>query len=236
MTVPAAIPRHIAVIMDGNGRWAKERGLPRREGHRAGAESVREAVETCRELGVQFLTLYAFSSENWNRPEAEIRALMTLLDRFLVEKAEEMMRQNVRLAAIGNLARLPATTRQRLDAAIRRTAANDAMTLVLALSYGSREEITAAARELAREAAAGRLDPAEVTEERFASHLYTAGIPDPDLLIRTSGEMRLSNFLLWQVSYAELIIVGKFWPDFRRGDLLAAIHEYSRRQRRFGAL
>jgi undecaprenyl diphosphate synthase len=236
MTPPADIPRHIAMIMDGNGRWAKERGLPRREGHRAGAESVRDVVEGCRELGVRFLTLYAFSSENWNRPEAEIRALMALLDRFLDEKAEEMMRQNVRLAAIGNLDKLPAATRQRLDTALRRTAANDAMTLVLALSYGSREEITDAARALVREALAGRLRPDEVTPERFAAHLHTAGIPDPDLLIRTSGEMRVSNFLLWQISYAELIIVGKYWPDFRRGDLLDAVHEYARRHRRFGAL
>jgi undecaprenyl diphosphate synthase len=236
MTPPADIPRHIAIIMDGNGRWAKERGLPRREGHRAGAESVREMVETCRELGVRFLTLYAFSSENWNRPEAEVRALMALLERFLVEKAEEMMRQNVRLAAIGDLARLPAATRQRLDTALQRTAGNDAMTLILALSYGSREEITAAARALVDEALAGRLTAAEVTQERFAARLYTAGIPDPDLLIRTSGEMRLSNFLLWQISYAELVVVGKYWPDFRRADLLGAVHEYARRHRRFGAL
>ena len=230
------LPRHIAIIMDGNGRWAKERGLPRREGHRAGAESVREMVETCRELGVEFLTLYAFSSENWNRPQTEIRALMTLLNRFLDEKAEELMRQNVRLAAIGSLDRLPAGTRKRLDSAIARTAGNSAMTLVLALSYGSREEITEAARSLVADAAEGRLRPEDVTEDLLASRLHTAGIPDPDLLVRTSGEMRISNFLLWQISYAEIIITRKFWPDFRRGDLLEAVAEYSRRHRRFGGI
>ncbi len=229
-------PVHIAVIMDGNGRWAKERGLPRREGHRAGAESVRRCVEACKELGVRYLTLYAFSSENWNRPPAEITALMTLLERFLEQKAEEMMRQNVRLQAIGHLERLPDKTRRKLEAAIERTAANDSLTLVLALSYGSREEITEAARSLVREAAAGRLGPDEVTPERLAGYLYTAGIPDPDLLIRTSGEMRLSNFLLWQISYAELVIFKKFWPDFGESDLFEAVGEYSRRHRRFGGL
>jgi undecaprenyl diphosphate synthase len=236
MTPPTEIPRHIAVIMDGNGRWAKERGLPRREGHRAGAEAVREVVETCRELGVEYLSLYAFSSENWNRPESEIRALMTLLDRFLDEKAEEMMKQNVRLSAIGNLERLPESTRKRLDSAIGRTAGNTAMTLVLALSYGSREEITEAARSMVADAAQGNLRPEDVTVESFAKRLYTAHIPDPDLLVRTSGEMRISNFLLWQISYAELLIVKKNWPDFRRNDLLAAVEEFARRHRRFGSL
>lgn len=236
MTTPTEIPRHIAVIMDGNGRWAKDRGLPRREGHRAGAESVREVVEVCRELGVEYLTLYAFSSENWSRPESEIKALMTLLNRFLDEKAEEMMRQNVRLTAIGNIERLPKSTRKRLDSAIQRTAANTELTLVLALSYGSREEITEAARRLVTEALEGSLQPGEITTELFASRLYTSEIPDPDLLIRTSGEMRVSNFLLWQISYAEMVIVKKFWPDFRRDDLLEAIDEFARRHRRFGSL
>jgi len=236
MTPPTEIPRHIAVIMDGNGRWAKERGLPRREGHRAGAEAVREVVETCRELGVDYLTLYAFSSENWSRPKSEIRALMTLLDRFLDEKAEEMMKQNVRLTAIGNLDRLPASTRRRLDSAIQRTSANTAMTLVLALSYGSREEITEVARRLVVEAIDGKLQPDEITTELLSSRLYTADIPDPDLLIRTSGEMRISNFLLWQISYAELLIVKKNWPDFRRNDVLEAVEEFARRHRRFGSL
>ena len=230
------IPRHIAIIMDGNGRWAKERGLPRREGHRAGAEAVREVLDACKELGVDYLTLYAFSSENWSRPEAEVQALMTLLDRFLREKVKDLDQKNIRLQAIGQLDRLPPKTRALLDSIIARTAGHTAMTLVLALSYGAREEIVSAARSIAAEAAAGTLDPAAVDAALFASHLQTAGIPDPDLLIRTSGEMRLSNFLLWQISYAEIVIVKKNWPDFRHGDLLEAVAEYQHRHRRFGAL
>jgi len=236
MTSNPDIPQHIAIIMDGNGRWANERGLPRREGHRAGAESVREAIDACKEIGVKYLTLYAFSSENWNRPEPEVRALMALLDRFLEERAKDLMRQNVRMLVIGDTARLPASTRKRLDRILRETAANTSLTLVLALSYGAREEITAAARSLATDAAAGRIKPEEITKELFASRLYTADIPDPDLLLRTSGELRVSNFLLWQISYAEIIIVRKFWPDFRQGDLFEAVKEYQRRHRRFGAL
>jgi undecaprenyl diphosphate synthase len=230
------IPRHIAVIMDGNGRWAKERGLPRGEGHRAGAESVREVADTCIELGVKYLTLYAFSSENWNRPEAEVKALMTLLDRFLVEKSKDLKKQNIRLQAIGQLDRLPAKTRALLDKIMAQTADHTAMTLVLALSYGGREEIISAARSLAAEAAAGTISPDQIDGTMFASHLQTAGIPDPDLLIRTSGEMRVSNFLLWQISYAEIVIVKKFWPDFRKNDLIEAVREYQLRHRRFGAL
>jgi undecaprenyl diphosphate synthase len=227
---------HIAIIMDGNGRWAKQRGLPRAEGHRAGAESVREVMEACKELGVKYLTLYAFSSENWNRPEAEIEALMALLDRFLDEKAEELDKQNVRLQAIGQIERLPASTRERLARIQEHTKGNDSMTLVLALSYGAREEITAAARALAEAAVAGKISLDEITPELFANHLHTADIPDPDLLIRTSGEMRVSNFLLWQISYSEIVIVKKMWPDFRQGDLFAAVEEYKGRHRRFGAL
>ena len=236
MTPPAQVPQHIAVIMDGNGRWAKERGLPRREGHRAGAESVRECVEACKQLGVRYLTLYAFSSENWNRPAAEVTALMALLERFLDQKAEEMMRQNVRLQAIGHLDRLPEATRAKLQAAVDRTAGNDSLTLILALSYGSREEITEAARSLARDAAAGRLDPESIDCAAFASRLFTANVPDPDLLVRTSGELRVSNFLLWQISYAEIVIFQKFWPDFTQADVFEAVEEFSRRHRRFGAL
>jgi undecaprenyl diphosphate synthase len=231
-----SIPRHIAIIMDGNGRWANERGLPRREGHRAGAEAVREVLDACKELGVDYLTLYAFSSENWNRPEDEIKALMNLLERFLKEKAKDLEARNIRLQAIGQLGRLPDRTRKLLDSIITRTAANTAMTLVLALSYGAREEIVCAARRIAEDAAAGTLEPAAVDQRLFASRLQTAGIPDPDLLIRTSGEMRLSNFLLWQISYAEIVIVRKNWPDFRHADLLAAVAEYQHRHRRFGAL
>jgi undecaprenyl diphosphate synthase len=230
------IPRHIAVIMDGNGRWAKERGLPRREGHRAGAESVREVTDACIDLGVEFLTLYAFSSENWNRPQAEVTALMVLLDRFLSEKATDLKKQNIRLMTIGQTERLPAKTRQLLESLIEETRDHSALTLVLALSYGAREEIVAAAKSLAMAAAAGNIDPEKIDAKLFASHLQTTGIPDPDLLIRSSGEMRLSNFLLWQISYAEIVIVKKFWPDFRRQDLLDAVQEYQRRHRRFGAL
>jgi len=230
------IPRHIAVIMDGNGRWAKERGLPRREGHRAGAESVREVTDVCIDLGVRYLTLYAFSSENWNRPEAEVKALMELLDRFLSEKATDLKKQNIRLLTIGQTERLPAKTRKLLGRLIGETRDHTALTLVLALSYGAREEIVAAARSLAADAAVGNIAADSIDCNAFASRLQTAGIPDPDLLIRTSGEMRLSNFLLWQISYAEIVIVRKFWPDFRSADLMEAVGEYQRRQRRFGAL
>jgi len=230
------IPRHIAIIMDGNGRWAKERGLPRLEGHRSGAESVREVMEACIELGVEYLTLYAFSSENWSRPEAEITALMALLDRFLDEKAKDLERQQIRLQAIGQLDRLPASTRELIERIEARTANYTVMTLVLALSYGAREEIVFAARSLAADAVAGKITPDEIDTALFASRLQTAGIPDPDLLIRTSGEMRVSNFLLWQISYSEMVIVKKFWPDFRQGDLFETVKEYQRRNRRFGAL
>ena len=230
------IPRHIAIIMDGNGRWAKERGLPRLEGHRAGAESVREVMEACIELGVEYLTLYAFSSENWNRPETEVRALMGLLDRFLVEKTKDLEQRNIRLLAIGQLEKLPAKTRELIKNLETRTATYATMTLVLALSYGGREEIVEAARSLAIDAVAGEISPADIDCKLFSSRLHTADIPDPDLLIRTSGEMRVSNFLLWQISYAEMIIVKKFWPDFRQGDLVDSVKEYQRRHRRFGAL
>lgn len=230
------IPRHIAVIMDGNGRWARERGRPRLQGHRAGAESVQQAIEGCIKLGVEHLTLYAFSSENWSRPEHEVSALMGLLDRFLKNKAKDLDRQNIRLLAIGQLERLPAKTRKLLASIQERTSGHTALTLVLAVSYGSREEIIQAARSLAEDAAAGIIQPAEIDAALFASRLQTDGIPDPDLLIRTSGEMRISNFLLWQISYSEIVIVKKFWPDFRQDDLFEAVKEYQSRHRRFGAL
>jgi len=194
------IPRHIAIIMDGNGRWANARGLPRAAGHRAGAESVREAVETCRQLGVEYLTLYAFSSENWSRPQKEINALMKLLERFLSDKLPEMLKQNVRLHTIGQIDRLPDGCQEAINNAIQQTKTNTGLNLILALSYGSREEIASAARSIATQVAAGELSPEDITSELFANHLYTAGIPDPDLLIRTSGESRISNFLLWQIS------------------------------------
>lgn len=230
------IPQHIAIIMDGNGRWAREKGLPRREGHRAGADSVREVVEACKNLGVKFLTLYAFSSENWKRPKAEIRALMALLKEFLRIKTPEMKSQGVRLHAIGRLQDLPSDCQRELSSAIAETSSNSDIDLVLALSYGSREEIVDAARQLAREAASGILDPEDIDNELMSQKLYTAKIPDPDLLIRTSGERRISNFLLWQISYAEIVISEKFWPDFREAELKEAIAEYALRNRRFGSI
>lgn len=233
---PDKVPRHIAVIMDGNGRWARERGKPRVSGHRAGAESVRAAVEACGELGVEFLTLYAFSSENWKRPEGEIQALMGLLERFLKDKTKEMAERNVRLQAIGRLTQLPKRCQEALHRAIERTAHNTGLTLVLALSYGGREEIVDAVRSLIHHVQAGHLDPAMIDPDVFSKHLYTRYYPDPDLLIRTSGELRLSNFLLWQISYAEIHVTARMWPDFGRQDLFDAVADYGRRQRRFGGL
>ena len=230
------IPRHIAVIMDGNGRWAKERGLPRLEGHRAGADSVREVLEACIEMGVQYLTLYAFSSENWSRPASEVKSLMGLLDRFLVEKAKDFKKQKVRLLAIGQLERLPDKTRGRLEKIQEQTKDYQALTLILALSYGGREEIVAAAQKIAIDVQNGTLEADRIDNSLFASYLQTAGMPDPDLLIRTSGEMRVSNFLLWQISYAEMVVVPKYWPEFRKPDLVEAVGEYKRRNRRFGGL
>lgn len=222
--------------MDGNGRWAREKGLPRREGHRAGAESVREVVEVCKKLGVSFLTLYAFSSENWKRPKSEIRALMALLKEFLRVKTPEMKSQGVRLHAIGRLEDLPSDCQRELYSTIDQTSSNSDLDLILALSYGSREEIVDAARQLASEAANGILNPEDIDSDLMSQKLYTKNIPDPDLLIRTSGERRLSNFLLWQISYAEIVISEKFWPDFREPDLKAAIAEYGERNRRFGSI
>ncbi len=230
------IPRHIAIIMDGNGRWAKERDLPRRDGHRAGAESVEIALETCGDIGVDYLTLYAFSSENWKRPEAEVKALMGLLAHFLKEKTPSLIKNNIRLQVIGQIDKLPKSNQKALQKSIEATAGNDGLTLVVALSYGSREEILEATRSLMEKAKNGEMDPAELNEESFAAHLNTADFPDPDLLIRTSGEYRISNFLLWQISYAEIFITKTFWPDFRRENLLDAVGEYQQRQRRFGGV
>lgn len=230
------IPEHIAIIMDGNGRWAKMRGLPRVAGHRAGADSVREVVESCETLGVRYLTLYAFSSENWNRPEKEVKALMDLLEKFLEDKLPEMMEDNVKLVAIGRLNKLPEHVRLKLDKAVSATASNTGVTMNLALSYGGREEIVDAAKKLMRRAAAGEISAEDVDNKIFSSQMYAADIPDPDLLIRTSGELRLSNFLLWQLSYAEIVITGKLWPDFRHDSMLEAIREFTNRDRRFGKL
>jgi undecaprenyl diphosphate synthase len=224
----SAVPRHVAIIMDGNGRWAKARGLRRVDGHREGVKSTRVIVEAAGELGVDVLTLYTFSSENWKRPRTEIETLMRLLIATVGEQTEDLVRRNVRLRTLGRIRDLPVPVRSALAYAARRTSRNTGMILNLALSYGARQEITDAVSALLRE---GRK---RITEEDIASHLYTAGLPDPDLLIRTSGEMRVSNFLLWQIAYAEIVVTDVLWPDFRKAQFLAAIEEYGRRRRRFG--
>jgi undecaprenyl diphosphate synthase len=229
------VPAHVAVIMDGNGRWAKGRGLERWEGHRAGVESVRRVMEACGEIGVRFLTLYAFSMENWRRPVEEVSVLMGLMVDAIVSETGNLMRQRVRVKAIGNLADLPADAREKLEELARLTGENEGLTVVLALSYSARWEIVQAAKRLAADH--GGDDEATLAalgEDDFARYLTTAGIPDPDLLIRTSGECRLSNFLLWQLAYAELYFVGKFWPDFEKEDLYLAVQNFQRRERRFG--
>jgi len=232
----ANVPKHIAIIMDGNGRWANEQGKPRTEGHRAGAKTVREVAEACGELGVAYLTLYAFSSENWKRPKSEIQALMTLLERFLKSQTKEMHKNNIRLQAIGRLTDLPDKCQRALHESIEQTSQNDGLTLILALNYGAREEIIDGVRSVLRHVQDGLLDPAMLDPQIFSKHLYTRYYPDPDLLIRTSGEMRISNFLLWQISYSEIVISDKFWPEFGKDDFFKAVQEYSRRQRRFGGL
>lgn len=230
------IPKHIAIIMDGNGRWAQERKLSRIEGHRAGAESVREAVRACGELGVEYLTLYAFSSENWSRPKAEVNALMQLLKFFLRKEVDELNQNNVRLLAIGALEELPESVQKELNRALEKTAQNTGLKLVLALNYGSRREIVDSMRKIAAEIAQNRLAPKAIDEKLISSYLYTSQIPDPDLLIRTSGEKRVSNFLLWQISYAEIVVLDLFWPEFRREHLEQAILEFQNRKRRFGGV
>ena len=232
----ASLPRHVAIIMDGNGRWAKERHLPRIEGHRAGAESARTIIRTAGELGIKYLTLYAFSVENWNRPKEEIDALMKYLLHYLKTETPELNKNNVRLEVIGQVYRLPENVQESLRRSIAILSKNNGLTLVMALSYGGRTEIVEAVRGIAEKVKAGALDPADITEQVFSQHLYTRNVPDPDLLIRTSGEMRVSNFLLWQISYAELVITPTLWPDFRRLQFFQALEEYTRRHRRFGGL
>ena len=228
-------PVHVAIIMDGNGRWAKARGLPRVAGHKRGAEAVRRTVTGAAELGVQYLTLYGFSSENWKRPPAEIDDLMGLLRLYLVNEIEELHQKGVRLRVIGQRSRLQADIVRLIEHAEQHTAANRRLNLTVALSYGGRAEIAEAARRVAEEVRAGRLEPAQVDERRFERFLYTSDMPDPDLLIRTSGEKRISNFLLWQCAYAELVFLDRLWPDFTRDDLEKAITEYHGRDRRYGA-
>ena len=220
--------------MDGNGRWATDRGLTRIKGHRRGKDSVREIVETAREIGIEVLTLYAFSSENWQRPEREVSALMKLLRRYLKSEVAKMMRYEIRLRAIGNLRKLPREVLLELRQVEQRTKNNTRMTVQLAVSYGSREEIVAAARKLARRVRDGQMEAGDIDEAVFESCLMTSGIPDPDLLIRTSGEMRVSNFLLWQLAYTELYVTDTLWPDFRKQEFLDAMEYYKGRRRRFG--
>jgi len=231
---PAKLPKHIAIIMDGNGRWAENHTMGRILGHRKGAESVRIITTTCRRIGIRCLTLYAFSVENWIRPKEEVRALMNLLLQYLEDETCEMMDHDIRLRAIGDLNSLEAHVLRKLIDTIDKTADNQGMILNLALSYGGRDEIASAAKRLANDAVAGKFALTDVTKELFSEYLYTTGIPDPDLLIRTGGEYRVSNFLLYQMAYTEFYFTDILWPDFRETDLLTAIAEYQRRERRFG--
>jgi undecaprenyl diphosphate synthase len=232
----ANLPRHVAIIMDGNGRWARQRHLPRVEGHRAGAESARVIIRTAGELGINYLTLYAFSAENWNRPKDEVDALMKYLVHYLKSETPELNRNNVRLEVIGQIYRLPENVQEQLRKSIQVLSRNNGLTLVMALSYGSRIEIVEAVRSIAEKVKEGRVDVGEINEQMISQHLWTRNVPDPDLLIRTSGEMRISNFMLWQISYAELVITPTLWPDFRKPQFFEALEEYARRHRRFGGL
>ena len=228
------MPRHIAIIMDGNGRWAVERGLERNAGHREGIESVREVIRACRDYQVEVLTLYAFSIENWNRPKGEVSELMRLLEEYLETELAEVMENRARVRSIGRLDRLPPSTRRAVEHAVLETADNDGMEIIFALSYGGRAEIVDAARRLARDAEQGKIDPEGLDEKGFAAYLYAPDVPDPDLLIRTGAEQRVSNFLLWQIAYSELHLSARMWPEFRRADFEGAILDYQRRERRFG--
>ena len=232
----AAAPVHVAIIMDGNGRWAKQRNLPRVEGHRNGVESVRAVVRAAGEAGIKYLTLYAFSVENWNRPKDEVDTLMKYLARFLKAEIGELNRNNVRLEAVGQIYRLPEFVQEQLAKSREALSKNNGLTLILALSYGGRQEIVDAVRSIASKVKQGILDPAEINDLVMAQHLYTHQYPDPDLLIRTSGEMRVSNFLLWQISYTEFVVTQTLWPDFRKAEFFAALEEYTRRHRRFGGI
>jgi undecaprenyl diphosphate synthase len=228
------LPHHVAIIMDGNGRWAKQRALNRIKGHHEGAESVRVIVRACREIGIKILTLYAFSTENWRRPQYEIKSLMALLKKFLKSERQEMLENNIRFNAIGQIERLPEAVQVTLRETITATQHNRGMLLNLALSYGSRDEIVEAVQKVALDVQKGTLKPGDIKPGLFAEYLYTKGMPDPDLLIRTSGEMRISNFLLWQIAYSEIYVTDILWPDFRKEALLGAIRDYQKRERRFG--
>lgn len=228
------LPRHLAIIMDGNGRWAEQRSLDRVAGHRQGAESVRIVVRACREIGISHLTLFAFSSENWSRPQPEVEALMTLLKDYLVMELREMLDNNIRLLAIGDLSRLPKEVVVVLNETMKLTAAATGMTLTLALSYGGRDDIIQAIRRITANSRDGNLTPEDINEGLFSKYLWTANLPDPDLLIRTSGEFRISNFFLWQLAYTEIYVTPNLWPDFKKEDLIQALLSYQDRERRFG--
>ena len=232
---PQNLPKHVAIIMDGNGRWAKKKALNRIRGHEEGAESVRNIVTASREIGILWLTLYAFSEENWRRPKYEIEALMRLLRRFLKNELDEMLENGIRFQSIGRIDKLPKNIQKVLQESIEKTSKCQDMVLTLALSYGSRQEMSHAIQKIAKRIESGNLTPDKITEQTIADSLYTAGMPDPDLLIRTSAEYRLSNFLLWQMAYTEFYFTPTLWPDFRREEYLRAIEEYQKRERRFGA-
>ncbi len=232
---PDKLPRHVAVIMDGNGRWAKKKGLTRIAGHQKGIDSVRNVVRTSRELGIRWLTLYAFSEENWKRPKYEVKALMNLLNRFLKGELKEMLDNGIRLTCIGQMEKLPTDVQRTLWQTIERTSHNNDMTLTLALSYGGRQEILGAVRNMLKDIEEGTLKEKQITEDRLGKYLYTADMPDPDLLIRTSGECRISNFLLWQIAYTEIYITPTLWPDFHKERYLEALLDYQKRERRFGS-
>jgi undecaprenyl diphosphate synthase len=229
-----SVPRHVAIIMDGNGRWATKRGMPRIFGHRAGAKAIRESIAAAIELGIEYLTIYSFSSENWCRSAEEVTGLMTLFVEVLEAEIDNLMRMDVRVRVIGSAEGVPEPTMDAFRRTEARTARNASLTLIVALNYGGRLEITEAVRTIAHEAASGTLAPDDITEQTISARLYTAEVPDPDLVIRTSGEMRISNFLLWQVAYSEIWVTAVLWPDFKRGDLLRAVVDYQKRSRRFG--
>jgi len=229
------LPTHVAIIMDGNGRWAKQRGMNRIRGHEEGAESVRAIVRATREIGIPWLTLYAFSEENWRRPKIEVEALMVLLKRFLQSEVQEMLDNGIQFQAIGRLHKLPKDVQRTLRETAEKTGSNRNMVLTLALSYGGRQEVTDAVRKMVERVEAGEMRSSDITEALLSEHLYTANMPDPDLLIRTSGECRVSNFLLWQIAYAEIYMTPTYWPDFRKEEYVAALIEYQKRERRFGA-
>lgn len=234
MSASKDIPQHVAVIMDGNGRWAARRGLPRIEGHRAGVKAAREAMEAAGEAGVKVLTLYTFSTENWKRPRAEVSALFGLLEHYLADEGDKLLKNNIRFQVIGRLSELPGSLRSKLEAEIEKTKNNTGLILNLALNYGGRPEIIDAVRSIAKDVREGKAAPGDIDEKLFADHLYTRGLPDPDLLIRTSGEFRVSNFLLWQIAYSEICVVEKLWPDFKKEDFKKCVSEYQARERRFG--